>query len=449
MQRVVYTESNWWLIIPRLWQLTLASDRKTAAAIMSPARRADTSERHRKMPVGRTLFKPFAFRLGLAMAALLCVAGVVLGVRYLAQAAPFITTDKDDYLSNEIVTITGGGFAPDTDYAVPVIRPDGTIVKGDGTLTPGWDTRRSNATGAFTYLYQLDGIPGTYEARVYASPWDGNRSATPLARTTFSDGNVKVFAAPSGVTFTLIATGYLESIDCTGTPTTSGKFGTFYGVDDQSGKSFGIGNTESVKLQAAATSDQGGSFINWTSSYAFTDFGGGVICVPGFKGEGGKEYYAHYGGTPTPVPPTATNTPVPPTNTPVPPTATDTPVPPTATYTSTPTATYTPTATSTSTPIPPTPTRTFTPTATFTSVPPTPTRTSTPVAPAATFTPVPGTPHPGVGGKVMLPPAAIAADSGGTSGGSGQTIAAWIVLAGVSGALGLGGLHARSRRRSR
>ncbi|HUS82215.1 MAG TPA: hypothetical protein VM013_03025, partial [Dehalococcoidia bacterium] len=242
------------------------------------------------MPTGKTLLRFSALRLGLATAALLCVAGAVLGVRHFAQAAPFITTDKDEYFSNEIVTITGSGFAPDTDYAVPVIRPDGTIVKGDGTFTPGWDTVRSNAAGAFTYLYQLDGILGLYEARVYPSPWDGNLSTSPIASTTFTDGNVKVFAAPSGVTFTLIGTGFLESTDCTGAATTSGKFGTFYGVDDQSGRTFGIGNTESVKLQAAATSDQGGSFVNWTSSYPFTDLGGGVICVQGFSGGGGHEY---------------------------------------------------------------------------------------------------------------------------------------------------------------
>ncbi len=129
--------------------------------------------------------------------------------------------------------------------------------------------------------------------------------------------------------------------------------------------------------------------------------------------------------------PTFTNTPTP-TNTYTPtatntytPTATNTPVPPTPTRTSTPTAT--------STSVPPTPTRTFTPMATSTSVPPTPTRTSTPAA------------H-GVGGKVLLPPAAIAAESSGTSGGGpGQAVAMWIALAGVAGALGLGGLYARRR----
>jgi len=409
------------------------------------------------MPVRRTLFKPFAFRLGLAMAALLCVAGVVLGVRYLAQAAPFITTDKDDYLSNEIVTITGGGFAPDTDYAVPVIRPDGTIVKGDGTLTPGWDTRRADGVGAFTYLYQLDGIPGTYEARVYASPWDGNRSATPLARTTFHDGNVKVLAAPSGVTFTLTATTY-STTNCSG----SGSTNTYTGVDSSNGKTFGVGSTESVKLQAAATSDQGGSFINWTSSYGFTDLGGGAICVPGFQAGGSRFYYANYGGTPTPTPtntvtptntatptsthtPTATNTPTPTSTNTATPTSTHTPTAtntstPTSTHTATPTSTHTPTATNTPTPTSThtpaaTATRTFTPTATFTSVPSTPTRTSTP--------------QPGVGGAVLLPAAAVADASGGASGGSGPAVATWMALAGVAGALGLCGLHARSRRRSR
>jgi hypothetical protein len=152
--------------------------------------------------------------------------------------------------------------------------------------------------------------------------------------------------------------------------------------------------------------------------------------------------------TPTPTA-TATNTPVPPTATYTPTaTATYTPVPPTATYTPVPpTATYTPTATATYTPIPPTPTRTFTPTATFTSVPPTPTRTSTPVAPTATFTPVPSTPHPGVGGAVLLPPAAIAGESDATTQDSGRTLMAWLVFASaVVGMVTMGGWYLKSRR---
>ena len=170
------------------------------------------------MPTGRTLLRSSVFRLSLAALALLCVAGAVLSVHYFAQAAPVLKTDKDDYSPEGIVTITGGGFAPNTLYAIPVIRPDGSIVTGDGSFSCGWDTVQSRGSGAFTYRYQLDGIVGIYEVRAYPSPWDGNLSEIPLATITFTDGNVKVHAAPDGVTFTLTATQY-SSTDCTGTGT--------------------------------------------------------------------------------------------------------------------------------------------------------------------------------------------------------------------------------------
>ncbi|MGA2285860.1 MAG: hypothetical protein ABSG55_06300, partial [Dehalococcoidia bacterium] len=333
----------------------------------------------------KTLGRSSVTRIVVALAALLCVAAAILAWHQLAQAAPTLTTDKADYSPEEIVTVSGGAFAPNTAYDVVVIRPDGTIVKGDGSFVPGWDTVTSDDTGAFTYSYQLDGISGTYEVRAYPSPWDGDLAESPDASMTFTDGNVKVYASPSGTTFTLTATGY-STTNCTGTGSTSGKFGTFAHWPNNS-HAFGVGNTTSVKLQAAATSDQGGAFINWTSSYAFTDLGGGAICVQGFTSISSRSYYANYGGTPTPVP-TATKTPTPTkTSTPTA-TNTNTPIPPspTSTYTPTPTKTYTPTPTKTNTP--PCPTATYTPTATSTSTA-TPTKTSTPTA---TNTPVPPTP---------------------------------------------------------
>jgi hypothetical protein len=142
------------------------------------------------MPTGKTLRESARFRLGLAMIALLSAAGAVIGVRYFAQAAPTLATDKADYYSSEMVTVTGGGFAGDTYYDIPVIRPDGSIVKGDGTFTPGWDTVRSDSSGSFTYLYQLDGIFGTYEARAYAHPWSGDLEETPVAVVTFTDADI-------------------------------------------------------------------------------------------------------------------------------------------------------------------------------------------------------------------------------------------------------------------
>ena len=91
--------------------------------------------------------------------------------------------------------------------------------------------------------------------------------------------------------------------------------------------------------------------------------------------------------------------------------------------TATPTFTNTPTAT---------PTNTWTPTPTPTaSLTPTPTSTNTPTAtPTPTCTLTPGTPHPpGVGGKVMLPPAAVAAEANEVSEGSGWSVAAYLALA--------------------
>src|SRR5262245_7110450 len=108
----------------------------------------------------------------------------------LAQSVPSIVTDKPDYFTHETVTVTGSGFVANTYYDVPVIRPDGSIVKGDGSFTPGWDKVLSNASGSFTYLYKLDGIAGTYQVRVYLWPWSGDRAETPVASTTFMDANI-------------------------------------------------------------------------------------------------------------------------------------------------------------------------------------------------------------------------------------------------------------------
>ena len=94
-----------------------------------------------------------ATRVLLALAglvAVVCVFGASWGLLRLAQAAPTLTTDKGDYFSDETVIITGGGFAPDTLYDIPVIRPDGSIVTGDGSNTPGWDTVQSDGSNAFT-----------------------------------------------------------------------------------------------------------------------------------------------------------------------------------------------------------------------------------------------------------------------------------------------------------
>jgi len=133
-----------------------------------------------------------------------------------AEGDPRVTTDKADYLSNETVTITGSGFDADTDYDVPVIRPDGSIVKGDGSFTPGWDIVLSDGSGAFAYLYKLNGIEGIYEVRVYPSPWSGDLGEVPLASTTFTDAN------PSGNLDQCRNGPYDAKVPCTGSAWANG-----------------------------------------------------------------------------------------------------------------------------------------------------------------------------------------------------------------------------------
>jgi hypothetical protein len=102
--------------------------------------------------------------------------------------APTVTTDKPDYEPGETAVITGSGFEPGVSYDIPVIRPDGSTVTGDGTETPGWDTVVADSTGGFVYQYQLNGIEGTYTVEVYPSPWGGPGSGqVPLGTATFSD----------------------------------------------------------------------------------------------------------------------------------------------------------------------------------------------------------------------------------------------------------------------
>ena len=281
-----------------------------------------------------------------------------MAAHHLAQAAPVLDTDKADYFPSEVVTISGKGFAPNTDYDVAVIRPDGSIVKGDGTFQAGWDTVHSDDAGAFVYQYQLDGIEGTYEAAAYASPWSGDLEEAPVATATFTDcGCVRPTATPTR-TSTPVSTP-----TSTNTPKPS---------------CTPVGPTPTKTRTPTRTPTK-------TRTPTFTR-------TPTRT----STYTPAPTSTFTPVPPTSTYTPTPiatDTATPTPsPTSTPTPTP-------TPTFTFTPMPTSTLTPTPtPTPTPTFTstsqPTPTLTATPtsnPTPTPTGTNTSqPTATFTPVGG-----------------------------------------------------------
>src|SRR3990170_1423195 len=143
----------------------------------------------------------------------------------------------------------------------------------------------------------LDGIAGTYEARAYLSPWNGDRSLPALATTTFTDGNVKTDGAPSGVEFVMVESVYTASTNCTGTIKN-----TFPKTDSDGDDTIGVGNNESLRLDAAANANAPNAtrvFKEWTTTSGAASFsviagtGGKSICIVGFQA-GTQNFFANY-----------------------------------------------------------------------------------------------------------------------------------------------------------
>ena len=112
---------------------------------------------------------------------------------------PQVSTDKGDYRDNETVHITGVAFAPMTDLSVRVTRPDGSVVTGDGTNTPGTDMVTTDAQGAFSFDYIIRlGSRADYLVEILGP--DGSA----LAATSYTDSGafVKNIAATSRTTVT-------------------------------------------------------------------------------------------------------------------------------------------------------------------------------------------------------------------------------------------------------
>ncbi|MHB1347050.1 MAG: hypothetical protein ACYCXK_06115 [Candidatus Humimicrobiaceae bacterium] len=108
-----------------------------------------------------------------------------------ASSAPEVYTRHSDYKPDHKVMICGTDFVPNEVYSVEVIRPDGSVVKGDGSFEFGIDTITSDNGGAFKYKYQLAEVSdsfnpeGTYTVSVFDS------SGNFVAGTTFTDSTVR------------------------------------------------------------------------------------------------------------------------------------------------------------------------------------------------------------------------------------------------------------------
>src|SRR3989454_11761472 len=196
---------------------------------------------------------------------------------------PTLRSDKPDYAPGETVTLMGEGWRPNEQVAINIHESSGD---------PDTDlTATADVNGAFTNS-EFQTNPDRTDVGVrFLAPATGQASRW-TAQTTFTDGNVKAMAAPSGTTFTLTKSTF-SNTTCSGTPSSTT---TVTGVNSSQGNTTGVGNTESVRLEAAATSDQNTAFTNWSSSDPFTVVAPRAICVPGFSGGGTRNYFANYTG---------------------------------------------------------------------------------------------------------------------------------------------------------
>ena len=91
----------------------------------------------------------------------------------LQAGTPSIAPDKEQYLAGQTAILTGVDFAAAASLDIVVVRPDASIVKGDGSQTPGFDTLSSDGVGGFVYNYltnpELTEIDGRYDVTVYAT----------------------------------------------------------------------------------------------------------------------------------------------------------------------------------------------------------------------------------------------------------------------------------------
>ena len=165
-----------------------------------------------------------------------------------------IKTDKPDYSPGTPVVMTGSGFQPGETVVLTLKQDDGDPT----TETPV--TADSNGKISYSSF-----APDIQDVGTHFHLLAVGQSSGLQAQTVFSDANVIVFSAPSGVTFTLSFNTYNNSTSCSGTATNSS---TQLIKPNQTGNNgnLGIGNPKSVQFSAPALSDQGGAFQNWSST---------------------------------------------------------------------------------------------------------------------------------------------------------------------------------------
>ena len=149
------------------------------------------------------------FRTTTLIAAFACAALLAFYVVAQQAGTPTITSPQRVYLASDTVALSGTNFAPSDSVDVVVVRPDGTIVQGDGLETPGFDVAATDASGSWSLAYVLNPeateIFGRYDVTAYATT--DTLHQLPLATYHFFDDDsavpTSISTSLSGLTVTV------------------------------------------------------------------------------------------------------------------------------------------------------------------------------------------------------------------------------------------------------
>src|SRR6266540_3247671 len=169
-----------------------------------------------------------------------------------AQSTATVTTDKADYPPGATAYIIASGFQVGEPVEFQVLHADGSPSTGEDHQP--WHVSDGS-------LDDLDGlVDGNIQTTWHVCEDDcvgetleltaTGLSSGSVAKTQFTDGNVRIRSFPSCVTFTLKVSIY-TSTDCSGSlkspPPANPK--TITGVNSSSGDTTGVGNTESATFE--------------------------------------------------------------------------------------------------------------------------------------------------------------------------------------------------------
>ncbi len=224
---------------------------------------------------------------------------------------PKVSTDKADYAPGETAIITGSGFASGETVRLQITHSDGTA-EGGGGHEPF--TTVADADGNFSSSWHVntdDSLGSTFELKA-----TGETSGL-IAVTTFTDGNVKVYAEPGGTSITTTATVNIikyGSTNCTGTALTGGNNSAKLDqpISNTSSQSDGVaGSVGSIRFTASATGttntvskvflqwrslkgDDGFTYINENGTRSDTT-SRSICFADGNASTGTHTFYANYG----------------------------------------------------------------------------------------------------------------------------------------------------------